>query len=64
MALGEYKAIAIGIIRPLGVNVHFLKIEIRQKIRNAKRTARMSGCGGVNRRQRAFSDFKRDFLQV
>ena len=48
MALGEHKAVAIGLAGISRVDVHFLKVQIGHDVGSAERTARMAGLGSVH----------------
>ena len=48
VALGEHKAIAVGLAGIGRVDVHFLKVQIGHDVGSAERTARMAGLGSVH----------------
>ena len=48
VALGEHKAIAVGLAGIGRVDVHFLKVQIGHDVGGAERTARMAGLGSVH----------------
>jgi len=48
MALGEHKAVAVGLARIGRVDIHFLKVQISHDVGRAERTARMAGLGSVH----------------
>ena len=52
MALGEHKAVPVGVLGGLGVDVHLFEVEIGKDVRRGEGASRMAGLGVIH----AFDD--------
>ena len=56
VSLGEYKAVAIRLLRVARINIHLLKVEIRENVGDGERSAGMSGACAEYRLKRTQLD--------
>ena len=63
MAFGKHEAVAIRLLRVLGIDVHFFKIKIREDVGGGQRAAGMAGFRCVRAADHALPDMVRTKFQ-